>query len=958
MQTINKQTITIDLKRSTVIPLLRFIQGDTNQLEIVINDNGQVADFSNIGRIVTNFKRKDRKVISRLLTNHSNNKVLYQFGLEENQVAGESEIELQFFSIDNKERISTHRFKILLFASIGTDEIHENNGDLPLLQKLFVEVEELISDTDSASQHAQTQGDYAKTQGDYVAAKKPDIDKFTSEQSNLQKQLDVLVIDGDSSPESAQARVNKSGTVYATLKARLDDENTKINTSLAEKAKQSDLVTTNATVSANTLALSSKAEKSDLDSKNTATNQRIDNLIVVSGNANAEVTDAHTSAIKNKTYSVLKTRLDEIETDTYLLAKNQIINGNFNDNSNWYIPYSTNSVTNNELTVVKSSSSTTARIEQQGFASIAGNKYYVRGDIFPKYATTTYITLDNTTKVNKTVVVNQWNTVSGITTPTVTGTFQFVHSNVGYTAGESVKFRRVLVVNLTAMFGAGNEPSLSEFETFLANFTNSWFDATVQFINPSQMFKRLTQKLDASVAITNASQLPITDSGNYYVGSNVESALQEIGANAYFLAANKVINGDFSNGNTEWYIPSGSNSVANNVLTYTVTSKNSTARIEQLSFVPTVGRKYYVRGDLFPKYATATSFQLGGAVAGLTVTANQWNKLSAILTPIDTTDFQFIHSTAVSYVAGDSFQYQNIMVVDLTATFGEGNEPNISQFEELLSRFTNNWFNGTVSLLTPKQLYALIMKTSNPNVRFKGKTLVCFGDSITAGYPAPRDYTYIIANDILGLNVINMGFGGCQMGVHDDVRYDPYSMYQLANSIATNNFTLQDSQLSSGVPNYFATRIATLKTIDWTKVDYITIAYGTNDGGKLVDNANNLLDVNTFNGATRYSLDKLLTAHPHLKVILMPVIYRWYADGTDSDNNKRGVNQIVLTDYVKGIGDVGKEFKIPVADTYYGLGMNKYNKLVYFNADDGTHPNEKGMELIGHKVADTLKSVY
>jgi hypothetical protein len=150
VHTINKQTITIDLKRSTIIPLLRFIQGDTNQLEIVIKDNGQDADFSNIGRIVTNFKRKDRKVISRLLTNDSNNIVLYQFGSEEMQVDGESEIELQFFSIDNKERISTHRFKVLLFASIGTDTIHENNGDLTLLQELFVEVDEVKISTEAA----------------------------------------------------------------------------------------------------------------------------------------------------------------------------------------------------------------------------------------------------------------------------------------------------------------------------------------------------------------------------------------------------------------------------------------------------------------------------------------------------------------------------------------------------------------------------------------------------------------------------------------------------------------------------------------------------------------------------------------------------------------------------------------------------------------------------------------
>jgi hypothetical protein len=252
VQTINKQTITIDLKRSTMIPLLRFIQGDTNQLEIVINDNGQVADFSNIGRIVTNFKRKDRKVISRLLTNRSNNKVLYQFGTEENQVDGESEIELQFFSIDNKERISTHRFKVLLFASIGTDEIHENNVDLPLLQKLFGEVESVKQDADIAAQYASEaaeyavgKAEYAQAQGDYVESKKPIIDKFTGDQTNLQAQLDVLVVEGDSSPAATQARVDGKGKTYATLKQRLDEKEAEFASGLAEKATKTELDTLN-----------------------------------------------------------------------------------------------------------------------------------------------------------------------------------------------------------------------------------------------------------------------------------------------------------------------------------------------------------------------------------------------------------------------------------------------------------------------------------------------------------------------------------------------------------------------------------------------------------------------------------------------------------------------------------------------------------------------------------------
>jgi len=50
------------------------------------------------------------------------------------------------------------------------------------------------------------------------------------------KQLDQVVIDGDSSVEAAQARVDTDGVSHQTLKERLDDEHTDVTTQLAERA--------------------------------------------------------------------------------------------------------------------------------------------------------------------------------------------------------------------------------------------------------------------------------------------------------------------------------------------------------------------------------------------------------------------------------------------------------------------------------------------------------------------------------------------------------------------------------------------------------------------------------------------------------------------------------------------------------------------------------------------------
>lgn len=48
--------------------------------------------------------------------------------------------------------------------------------------------------------------------------------KIGSDATVLQRQINQLVVDGDSSPEAAQARVSSDGTAYDTLKVRLDTE--------------------------------------------------------------------------------------------------------------------------------------------------------------------------------------------------------------------------------------------------------------------------------------------------------------------------------------------------------------------------------------------------------------------------------------------------------------------------------------------------------------------------------------------------------------------------------------------------------------------------------------------------------------------------------------------------------------------------------------------------------------
>src|SRR5690606_38512137 len=58
----------------------------------------------------------------------------------------------------------------------------------------------------------------------------------------FQRQIDEIVVEGDSSVEAAQARVEPDGTVNPTLKARLDKKETEFSAQLAQKATKEELL--------------------------------------------------------------------------------------------------------------------------------------------------------------------------------------------------------------------------------------------------------------------------------------------------------------------------------------------------------------------------------------------------------------------------------------------------------------------------------------------------------------------------------------------------------------------------------------------------------------------------------------------------------------------------------------------------------------------------------------------
>lgn len=149
-----------------------------------------------------------------------------------------------------------------------------------------------------------------------------------------------------------------------------------------------------------------------------------------------------------------------------------------------------------------------------------------------------------------------------------------------------------------------------------------------------------------------------------------------------------------------------------------------------------------------------------------------------------------------------------------------------------------------------------------------------------------------------------------------------------------------------------------IKSIDWSNVDIITIAYGTNDFTASInlDSESNKYDTLTFAGALRHSIETILDAYPHIKIFICGQTYRfWMNEGVFvDDSDTRMINNMKLTDFVTKTKDVAKQYHLKFIDNYYDLGINKFNRKHWFPSNDGTHHNRLGATLIAQHMANEM----
>ena len=250
------------------------------------------------------------------------------------------------------------------------------------------------------------------------------------------------------------------------------------------------------------------------------------------------------------------------------------------------------------------------------------------------------------------------------------------------------------------------------------------------------------------------------------------------------------------------------------------------------------------------------------------------------------------------------------------------------------------------------------------------KTIVNFGDSIFGMF---RDTETQISTSgyisyELGAKLYNCGFSGMRMasrGDHteDRVAYNAFAMYAIADAICSKDYSLQDSKINFDSATKECTEtFNTLKQIDFNKVDLITIAYGTNDytGGSFktyTDTSDPLLSVT---GALQYSIRKIQETYPHIKILVLTPIWRYFGeiDGEDyKDSDTYDPNNTgTLLDFSNAIIEECHNLRIPVLDSYRNLSISKHNCNYYMY--DKTHLNDKGRKLYAELISGKIRTLY
>lgn len=351
-------------------------------------------------------------------------------------------------------------------------------------------------------------------------------------------------------------------------------------------------------------------------------------------------------------------------------------------------------------------------------------------------------------------------------------------------------------------------------------------------------------------------------------------------------AQNLVVNGDFRNGATGWIGISGSLSVVNGELHNNGTNE-ATAQIYQNILLPS--QKYYFR-----YYYRIVSGTIGVSAGGMSVILNDVSS--------GTGYFGKIHQTSstngnlvINFPAGTDAYVDNIMAINLTATFGAGNEPTKEQCDILFA----NYFEGSDNVLGTGRVRSVGKNLVDKSILKTGYHIDTSGNfSVDPSrlFLVTTQKIKIAPGKVYSLSGLNV-FGQLYLWIYD--RYDNPILLVTVPSSNTTSFT------SPNNASYIRFRSYNVPLSITDALDSIQMELGSTTTYK------------------PYKESSLYLTTPELR-----------SNGLIKDEIRKGTNGYELVKRV-GVGTLGSELITNAADREFSSDTGFWTKAANVLIDDG-----------------------
>lgn len=246
-------------------------------------------------------------------------------------------------------------------------------------------------------------------------------------------------------------------------------------------------------------------------------------------------------------------------------------------------------------------------------------------------------------------------------------------------------------------------------------------------------------------------------------------------------------------------------------------------------------------------------------------------------------------------------------------------------------------------------------KDDNVQVVFIGDSNIAF----------ERDETDIpmLVSDRLGVTTYNCALGGTLSANIDtrneyDYYYDNCCFYNLSNLIVTGDRIGFDDNPKAIMDEFELAnlRVKLLSILDFSKVDYLFVTYGTNDYlmGVEIDNPNNPYDNRTYIGSMRLAVDKISRKYPNLTIVVTsPTFVYDEIDGKIVSGRELDYGGGTLDDYANALSNFANERE----NVYYMDALNLVDIDVNnckSKMEDREHMNREALEEWASVACDLI----